>query len=225
MLAEHPGQMPGQVPLHVTTDAGMDWSEAAEPLGAMGVVVEVLHADDVASNLDDLKRTEAAFPGLQLEQRRSAWRLMAALDAESVAIHALLPQLAALATGADQASDPRLQEVQRIVDAELAFWREVLEPAGVQRPGPAAEAAEPARVADPQEVATALAGPRQLLGCRRSIVARTSFARVISICTEVARHAQATADQARDPKIAAQYSTLAARCRAATRSIRLAFER
>jgi hypothetical protein len=54
-------------------------------------------------------------------------------------------------------------------------------------------------------------------------VTRTGFARVSSICTEVAAHAQATADQASDPAIAAKYRTLATRCRAAVKSIESAF--
>jgi thioesterase domain-containing protein len=124
VLEKYPGPMLVQLPMHVTTDAAMDWPEAAAQLAARGVCVEVLHVADAVQNLEDLRRMEAEFKGMELEERRSAWRLMADLDAESVAIRALLPQLAALAPDGDQASDPRLQAVQRIVDAELAFWRE-----------------------------------------------------------------------------------------------------
>jgi hypothetical protein len=223
VLEEYPGPMPGQLPMHVTTDAAMEWPEAAAQLASRGVFVEVLHTEDAVQNLEDLRRIEAAFQGKELVERRSAWRLMADLDAESVAIRALLPQLAALAPDGDQASDPRLQEVQRIVDAELAFWREVQAPADATRTGPAAGAAAPARSAEPEEVAIQLRGPRLLLGCRRWIVTRTSFARVRSICTEVAAHAKATADKASDPAVAAKYRTLATRCLAATKSIQLAF--
>jgi hypothetical protein len=134
-----------------------------------------------------------------------------------------------LAPGNGGAQDPRLLEVHGIVAAEAAFWRSVLTPALVRTPEsvldplplPMGEAprAAPAAVAEPATVAQALAGARFLLGSRRWIVARTSFARVRTLCAEVAAHATATADKARDPAIVAKYRDLATRCTAAVQAI------
>ncbi|MBL8752664.1 MAG: hypothetical protein JNK15_05130 [Planctomycetes bacterium] len=202
VLTGQPGTIAGQVPMHVVTVAGHDWADVQALLPARHVDIEVLHETDHARNLDDLRRFEAEFTGESATRRRAAWQRMAELDAETIALRALLPRLEELQPGGDRVQDPRLQEVHRIVAAEVAFWRAAM--------------AEPARnAAVPQDaiaIAQELYEARGVLGGRRWLVARTSYARIRSLCSEVAAHATATADKARDAAVAAKYRTLADRC-------------
>ena len=229
LLTEHPAAIPGQVPVHVTTAPDFDWTKTSAAMRARGIDLEVLHLGDDAQNLEDLRRSEAEFVGDVAAKRHEGWLRMAELDAETIALRALLPQLEGLAPGRGSVQDPRLLEVQRIVAAESAFWRSVMtpiearkvEPAEAPAPLPPGKAARvaPSPLQEPEAIARALSEARFVLGARRWIVARTSFARVRTLCTEVAAHATATADKSSDVAIAAKYRELAKRCTDAAQAI------
>lgn len=221
--------------MHVMTDVAMDWTKVADLLPARNIDLEVLHVDDAARNLHDLRRSELAVVGEAAVQRRDAWRRVAESDPETIALRAVLPLLDALAPGKTAVQDPRLLEVQRIVAAETSFWHEMLatraapqvaEPRATEPPPPVGQAPRlaPNQPAEPAAAAMALGESRNLLGCRRWIVARTSFARIRTLCGEVAAHATATAAKANDPVIAAKYRELATRCTAASQAIEAAWK-
>lgn len=218
MLAEHAAKAPGQVALRVVTVAGVDWGPQLEALRRRGVELEVLRPDDPASNLDDLRHSEAAHG--EDAARRTAWRRLAAFDDETKALRALLPRLQQLGPGNGDPQDPRLQDVARIAAAEASFWDSVLgEPAlaitpdeaTALLPAPAAGLA-PGRIDDASLVAAAKNEARLCLGPRRWIVARTAWDHVRTQCRAVAAHATTVAARTRDAEIAARYRALAARC-------------
>lgn len=235
MLAGHPAKIPGQVPLRLVTEAGVDWSALLACLRTSGVDLEVLHADDPARNLDDLRRTEALATGDDATARRGAWQCMVQLDAETKALRAVLPLLDRIAPGNGEVQDPRLQDVARIAAAEAAFWRAALGSDGAKGaaaamgpalpPLPAASSVRIAPAGPPAAavIAQALAEARLRIGPRRWIVARTAFAHVRTQCRDVAAHATHVAANTRDGKQAGRYRELAAHCEAVVQALDAAF--
>lgn len=215
--------MPGHASLALVTDVGIDWPAMLVRLSDRQVGLEVLHADDLAVNLDDLRRSELAATGAAVE-RRTAWRQLADLDPETRALRAVLPLLDRLLPEAGVPQDPRLQDVARIARAEAAFWLAALgdDERNISRPANDPSGA-PATEREPTAIARILTQTRQTLGTRRWIVARTAFAEVRSRCRDVAAHAAAVAGSARDAAVAPRYVELAARCTAVVLAIDAAF--
>lgn len=237
LIADHPAKVPGQIAMRLVTDRDLDWPTLLTQLRAGGADLEVLHADAPARNLDDLRRTEAGFAGDDATARRSSWQQLVAHDAETRALRALLPLLRRLAPGTGDVQDPRLLDVARIAEAEEAFWQTALgaaiEPEAPPRgTAPLREAAPPPalslRAAPPSQdenpaIAQALAEARLRLGQRRWVVARTAFAHVRQLCSDVAAHATAVAGRTTDVRVAARYRDLAADCRAVVQALDVAF--
>ncbi len=219
MLAEHVARTPGHAALALVTDAGIDWPAMLARLDEVQIGLEVLHADDLAANVDDLLRWELAATGAAVE-RRAAWRRMVELDPETRALRAVLPLMDRLLRETEVPQDPRLQDVARLARAEAAFWLAMVgsDAHDVSREA-TAPTPEPASQGDATAVARALNQARQTLGQRRWIVARAAFAQARSRCHDVAAHAASIAERARDEAIAARYVELAARCTAVVQAI------
>lgn len=212
--------------MRLATDPDVDWTMLLAHLRTGGADLEVLHADDPARNIDDLRRSEASVAGDDAKARREAWQRLVEFDAETKALRAVLPLLQQLAPGNGTLQDPRLQQVARIAEAEAAFWQVALgggavADSAVIPPLPATTSLRiaPAGPQEPSEVTVALNEARLRLGARRWIVARTAFAEVQAQCREVAAHATAVAGRTRDARVAERYRELAARCTAVVQAI------